>query len=38
LLATAPVPGWQVYFWIGAWDPDVMCAFMQGSLEIPYQA
>jgi hypothetical protein len=40
LLGGALVSGssnpWQIYFWIGAWDPDALCAYMQGSLEIPY--
>lgn len=27
---------WEVRFWMGAWDPDLLCAFMQGSLLIPY--
>jgi hypothetical protein len=26
---------WPVSFWIGAWDPDVLCAFVEGSLQIP---
>jgi hypothetical protein len=29
-------PPWTIAFWIGAWDPDVLCAYMQGALEIPY--
>ena len=31
-------PPWSVNFWIGAWDPDALCAFMEGSLSIPYVA
>ncbi len=27
---------WQVAFWIGAWDADLLSAFVQGSLTIPY--
>ena len=27
---------WTIAFWIGAWDPDVLCAYMQGALEIPF--
>lgn len=27
---------WQIYFWLGAWDPDVLCAYIEGTLEIPY--
>jgi hypothetical protein len=27
---------WTIAFWIGAWDPDVLCAYMQGSLQIPF--
>jgi hypothetical protein len=30
------VSPWTVSFWIGAWDPDALCAFMEGSLSIPY--
>ena len=29
---------WTVAFWIGAWDPDLLCAFMAGSLLAPYAA
>ena len=32
--ATTP---WLISFWIGAWDPDVLCAYMEGALEIPYE-
>lgn len=32
---TNPSP-WTIAFWIGAWDPDVLCAYMQGSLLIPF--
>jgi hypothetical protein len=31
-------PPWSINFWIGAWDPDALCAFMEGSLSIPYVA
>jgi hypothetical protein len=27
---------WAVSFWLGAWDPDVLCLFMKGALEVPY--
>jgi hypothetical protein len=27
---------WMVAFWIGAWDPDLLSAFMEGSLLAPY--
>lgn len=27
---------WTVSWWLGAWDPDALCAFMEGSLSIPY--
>jgi hypothetical protein len=27
---------WTIGFWMGAWDPDVLCLYMQGALEIPY--
>lgn len=29
---------WNVAFWMGAWDPDLLRAFVQGSLEIPIAA
>ena len=29
---------WQVNFWFGAWDPDLLCMYMNGSLEVPYAA
>jgi hypothetical protein len=28
---------WLVEFWMGGWDPDAMCAFMQGYVSIPTQ-
>ena len=31
-------PPWTISFWIGAWDPDALCAFMEGSLAVPYAA
>jgi hypothetical protein len=34
LSATKP---WQINFWLGAWDPDLLCAYMEGSLRIPYR-
>ena len=27
---------WQIGFWIGAWDPDALSAYVLGALEIPY--
>jgi hypothetical protein len=27
---------WPVSFWFGSWDPDLLCAYLQGSLQIPY--
>jgi hypothetical protein len=30
--------GWEIAFWLGAWDADLMCAWAQGSLTIPYAA
>jgi hypothetical protein len=27
---------WTVSFWMGAWDPDTLTAFMEGSLQVPY--
>ena len=29
---------WQIGFWIGAWDPDALSAYVSGALEIPYQS
>jgi hypothetical protein len=26
---------WAVSFWMGGWDPDVLCGFMQGRLDVP---
>jgi hypothetical protein len=26
---------WTMEFWMGGWDPDAMCAFMQGYLSVP---
>lgn len=31
-----PTQPWNINFWLGAWDPDLLCAYMQGALEIPY--
>jgi hypothetical protein len=36
-LSTDAKSPWMVNFWIGGWDPDLLCAFMRGSLEILYQ-
>lgn len=27
---------WPIAFWLGAWDPDLLCAYVQGALEIPF--
>lgn len=27
---------WEIGFWIGAWDPDALSAYVLGALEIPY--
>ena len=27
---------WTIGFWIGAWDPDALSAYILGALEIPY--
>jgi len=27
---------WQAAFWLGAWDPDLLLMYAQGSFEIPY--
>jgi hypothetical protein len=29
---------WMINFWFGAWDPDLLCMFMKGALEVPYAA
>lgn len=31
-----PTTPWSISFWMGAWDPDLLCMYMQGALEIPY--
>lgn len=31
--ATTP---WPVNFWLGAWDPDLLCLYMDGALTVPY--
>jgi hypothetical protein len=32
-----PTPsGWQIAFWIGGWDADLLCAYFQGTLMAPY--
>jgi len=28
--------GWPISFWLGTWDPDLLCCFMEGSLVIPF--
>ena len=32
-----PNAAWSINFWLGAWDPDLLCAFMEGSSRIPYR-
>jgi hypothetical protein len=29
---------WQIGFWIGAWDPDALSAYVLGALDIPYES
>lgn len=29
-------PPWPIAFWIGGWDPDALCAYMRGTLSIPF--
>jgi hypothetical protein len=29
---------WMIGFWLGAWDPDLLCLYMTGALEVPYAA
>jgi hypothetical protein len=33
LLTTAP---WRIDFWLGAWDPDLLCLYMKGALNVAY--
>lgn len=33
-----PITPWPVSFWLGGWDPDLLCAYMQGSLTLPYRS
>lgn len=35
-LQTGSEADWNIAFWIGAWDPDTLSAYFQGTLEIPY--
>ncbi len=30
--------GWQISFWIGAWDSDLLCAYFEGTLQAPYKS
>jgi hypothetical protein len=32
------VDPWRVNFWLGAWDPDLLCLYMSGTLQVPYAA
>jgi hypothetical protein len=32
---TAP---WRIDFWLGGWDPDLLCLYMKGALNVPYVA
>jgi hypothetical protein len=27
---------WRIDFWLGAWDPDVLCLYMKGAVNVPY--
>jgi hypothetical protein len=27
---------WMISFWLGGWDPDLLCAYLAGSVQIPY--
>jgi hypothetical protein len=29
---------WRIDFWLGAWDPDLLCLYMKGALNVPYGA
>jgi hypothetical protein len=29
---------WPVSFWLGGWDPDLLCAYLVGSIQVPYAA
>jgi hypothetical protein len=33
-----PTAPWMVSFWLGGWDPDLLCAYLAGSLQIPYSS
>ena len=33
-----PNAPWMVSFWLGGWDPDLLCAYLAGSLQIPYSS
>jgi hypothetical protein len=38
LATTSATPAllWRVDFWLGSWDPDLLCLYMKGSLTVPY--
>jgi hypothetical protein len=27
---------WRIDFWLGGWDPDLLCLYMKGALNVPY--
>ena len=29
---------WNLSFWMGGWDGDALCAFIQGELNVPLSA
>ncbi len=29
---------WRIDFWLGGWDPDLLCLYMKGALNVPYVA
>jgi hypothetical protein len=31
-----PMYPWSIAFWLGGWDPDLLVAYMYGSLTILY--
>jgi len=32
------LPHWPIRFWMGGYDSDTLCAFVRGTLEIPFRA
>jgi hypothetical protein len=32
------LPSWPIRFWMGGYDSDTLCAFLRGTLDIPFRA